>query len=316
MKKETIVQYVYICSAPFSGSTLLSLLLGAHSSIFSIGELSHFPKNISQNTLCSCGAKIRNCEIWSKVLKELLIYKKDFLNYPYKFNLWYIKPFHSDYIHKTITYKFKRKIARGLKYLALSRFLFLEKFVNRLFDFEMIVNNTYLIYNLCRKVSKKEIILDSSKHYLKAIELYRYNPKNFRILLLVRDGRGVVYSCMKRGFSLKESVKIWKNAYKRALVLLNKYVSKEHYLFVKYENLVKNPEKVLRDICNFLNISFEYNMLTPANFVYHLVDGNKIRFSKITSLKLDVSWKKALSKENLKYFKEKAGALNKYFGYE
>ncbi len=68
---------VYIASLPRSGSTLLSLLLGAHPKMVAIGEVSQFFRTdpIGQERLetipCSCGAHRRDCVFWGRVHHEL-----------------------------------------------------------------------------------------------------------------------------------------------------------------------------------------------------------------------------------------------------
>jgi len=55
---------IYIASRPHSGSTLLALLMNAHSQVVSVGEL----KKLLQHQTCTChGLKPGDCPFWSKV---------------------------------------------------------------------------------------------------------------------------------------------------------------------------------------------------------------------------------------------------------
>ena len=40
----------------------------------------------------------------------------------------------------------------------------------------------------------------------------------------------------------------------------------EHYYILKYEELVEEPEAILRKLCRFLDVDFEPQMLDPARF--------------------------------------------------
>ena len=83
---------IYICSAGHSGSTLLDLLLGSHSNVTSLGEINQLSKNLSLNTLCTCGEEIRSCDFWKDIANQL---KKnlglDVFADPYSFILATIK---------------------------------------------------------------------------------------------------------------------------------------------------------------------------------------------------------------------------------
>ena len=59
--------------------------------------------------------------------------------------------------------------------------------------------NKHELYRTVASVSSKALLIDSSKHYLEAVSLYRAAPQRTKILLLVRDGRAVLYSGLKRG---------------------------------------------------------------------------------------------------------------------
>jgi hypothetical protein len=146
--------------------------------------------------------------------------------------------------------------------------------------------------------------------------MYNHCPENFRIILLVRDGRGVFYSFLKRGFKRRDSLNAWKNHYSRAEPLLQKYVDRKHILKIKYEDLVDNPQKQLEKICKFLGLQFEDEMLNFRAHDHHVTDGNNMRFNNSSEITADFSWKLKLTFEDLNYFEKKAGKLNRKLGYE
>ena len=310
-----MIKNVYICSAGHSGSTLLDMLIGSHSKIESLGEITHLPKNLSLNTICGCGDPVKECDFWKGVLGDLgerLNIKM--LSDPYSFDLGYIAAkVIVDKKHQTRVYNLSRKISHALLYVYYRYKIPLHFFVARKFK-RSILNNIEL-YHSIRRTSGADMVVDSSKAYIKGLGIYLHNKEETRVVLLVRDGRGVFYSNIKRGFDRKKSLSGWMNYYKRALSLLDRYVDNGHMLLVKYEDLAKNTEQILRNISNFLEIEYESEMLDFSSKVHHITNGNNTRF-KSSEIKLDEAWKQGLSDSDLKYFNDHALQLNRRFGYE
>lgn len=71
-----MTKYVYITSCGHSGSTLLDLLLGAHSKSFSIGEIKQWERYIKNDLNCCCNEKVVQCSFWQEVRKDILKKKR------------------------------------------------------------------------------------------------------------------------------------------------------------------------------------------------------------------------------------------------
>lgn len=67
------IRLVYIVSPSHSGSTLLDLLLNAHSQMASVGELKKFGTvTLTGDRPCSCGEKpLSGCDFWPRVVSRL-----------------------------------------------------------------------------------------------------------------------------------------------------------------------------------------------------------------------------------------------------
>jgi len=66
---------IYIVGSSHSGSTLLDLLLGSHSSIESLGEAKKIPSIVAEisrgaRPLCTCRQEVQDCPLWGSVLSE------------------------------------------------------------------------------------------------------------------------------------------------------------------------------------------------------------------------------------------------------
>src|SRR5215213_2438897 len=73
---------LYLMGHGYSGSTLLTFLLGSHPQIATIGELGIAEHAKSQTVpeqyLCSCLAPVRECAFWQRVRREMAERGHDF----------------------------------------------------------------------------------------------------------------------------------------------------------------------------------------------------------------------------------------------
>ncbi len=311
-----MVKYLQICSAGRSGSTLLDLLLGSHSNIFSMGEIAHLTKNISLNSQCSCGVQVTKCRFWCSVINELNSrIKLDIYHNPYSFDLGYIRPvIIKDVFHDHAGYKFRRWLFAALSYYRLKYNLSFADCI--LSPLKRSHRNTFMLYDAVRKISGRQIVVDSTKEYQRATWLYKSAPEKTRIILLTRDGRGVLCSSLKKGaVRLKEAVANWQRYYKRAVPVLENNIDPTHIFQVKYEELTHNPQMVLQQICDFIGLTFEMSMLDFAQYPHHITNGNNMRFAKNSDIRADNAWQEKLSAADLDYFHHAAGNINKKLGY-
>jgi len=86
---------------------------------------------------------------------------------------------------------------------------------------------------------------------------------NAKYINLIRDGRDVVSSYLKMGryTSIEDASRRWIQSIRLARKFgKNK---EKQYLEVRYENLVSNPSKEVKKMCNFLNINYFNDILNP-----------------------------------------------------
>ena len=307
---------VYICSAGHSGSTLLDLLIGSHSRAVSLGEISHFPKNIALNTQCTCGEAVQNCEVWRDIIDKLSQkLSLDLETDPYRLNLGPFKAHDVvDNDHQTRWRMFWQGVVAAFWYADL-RFN-VKSFAAITAHARRGVENNFALYDTVGDVRGIDKVVDSSKSYFKAAQLYKTQPTRVKIILLVRDGRAVMYSAIKKGVPRELRLKAWRNLYRRALPILSRNVDSKDILRVHYEDLANNPEAELKRICRFIGLMFEPQMLKFMEQTHHVTNGNDMRFGSDSAIKLDDSWKGAIAADDLAYFEKRAGPLNKELGYD
>ena len=306
------IKQVIICSAGHSGSTMLDMVIGSHPMCESLGELLVLPMEFAQDHSCTCGQKIRACPLWSKVALSL---KLDVENDPYALNLGYIRAaIGGDPRVMRLAYILRVKILLGLTYAKLRYGMPLPTLLTQHFNDG--IANTMHIFELVRQLTGKSIMVDSSKHHSRAISLYLADPEHTRLIVLVRDGRGVFYSKLKRGFNQHQSLTAWKRYYSNLLPLLKRHVSERHVMQVKYEDFVMHTELECSRLCDFLGITFDPKMINFTNVVHHNVNGNRMRYNQNSELSIDENWKHELSVTDIEYFEQHAGLMNRRFGYK
>lgn len=74
---STKVPIIYIAGSSHSGSTILDLLLGSHSSVESLGEAKKIPEILSrmargEKPICTCRQELVCCPLWSGLLTDQL----------------------------------------------------------------------------------------------------------------------------------------------------------------------------------------------------------------------------------------------------
>ena len=304
------VRNVFICSAGHSGSTLLDMILGSHSSAESLGELGNLPMDMALNRRCACGSLMRDCELWPQVMQRLGV---DSADNPYALNLGYNIPKVGDAkrtsrLHRLLTHP--RIVTR---YLQLRYDLPSLAYLTPGFDEG--IRNTLAVYDQVRALTDKRVVVDSSKHYIRAASIYLSRPQDTRVVILVRDGRGVFYSNLKRGFGLDYSLRAWYSHYKHAFEVADRRIPDRHRTVVHYEDMVADPRATFVELCSFLDLEFEPSMLEFRGVTHHNVNGNDVKFSSISRLVLDESWKTGLKPAELAFFDKRAGALNRALGY-
>lgn len=310
-----MVQCLYICGAGHSGSTLLDMLLGSHSRVASLGEIINLPMDLATNSTCTCGQRMRECGLWAAVVREFEQRQGlDLENNPYALNLGPIYAAVGDARVTGGSYRLRRRLGTALHYLELRAGLFgiLRPLVPATYKG---LDNNLLLYDIVGRRLDADFVVDSSKVYMKAVGLSKLAPDRVKIIFLIRDGRAVYYSMRKRKFERKFSLDSWYAHFRRALPLIERHVPARNVLKVRYEDLASAPETELRRICAFAGIDFEPAMLNFKTKVHHNVNGNDMRFSSASDIRLDTTWQAKLGDDEKQYFELHAGWLNEKLGY-
>lgn len=270
-------QNVFIATLPRSGSTLLGMILGAHSQVCHIGESAYWSKLDVHTTKCCCGTI--GCQTLIRISKIISVFPNeiesirtacgmiDSMEEPDKIR--HSLSLSSATINPEIFHLVLQICCIGLDKVA----------------------------NAARIVSGKKIILDNSKYLILAEALLEKN--DWKIIVVTRDPRGIALCSKEVGIRkdiprpVKDKIGLFLSFAQRATTL----VHQENVLLVRYEDLCRNTLETLERVCEFMDISFEERMLEFKRHKGHLLMGNHMMHDSNQEIEEDVRWHNLLSPE-------------------
>jgi len=306
--------YVLIAGAGHSGSTLLSLILGSHSRIVSVGEVFVLGEYVRENRLCTCSRSVADCPFWRGVLAEVSASAGfDASARLGRTSLDIFAPF-----------KGKGLVARAelrglLQVLKMGdpTLLRLSRLVSgRSRTSSALVGDTFRVLDAACRVSGKSHVVDSSKAPVRMKRLYLERPGQTKVIYLVRDGRGFIESAMRRKKVTPEVASAsWVRINEEAMAMLESMPLSQK-ITVKYREICQDAAGTLAAICGFLGLTYEPKMLDFKGAEHHDIRGNVMRFSPMGGIKFNEEWRHRLSERDLSTFREIAGPTARKLGYE
>lgn len=136
-------------------------------------------------------------------------------------------------------------------------------------------------------------------------------------LHLLRDGRDVIASLIERGLSLENATSRWITGVESSLKLQSK-IPDSQFLEIRYENLVENQELTLSEICVFLNIEYQSEMLDYwklSTTIEHKYQDYHRNIGKPVFTMSVGSWEKRMSNHEQRYVMDKTNHLLNQLGY-
>lgn len=261
---------LYIAGYGRSGSTVLDVVLGNHPEIASVGEITYLLNEWHDpGRRCACGRLYRECDFWG-ALGDTADISVDM-----------------------------QAMIRGVE----KRGRTIPTLLNRL---SPNIKKCYRVFHqqlfsYIRERSGKSIVVDSSKSArdaaLRFYALSEIADLNVYVIHLVRDGKAVVESCVRKGSNwaleghqrqprlpgLRAAVG-WTLANMWTLGLARRYISSDRYLRVRFEEFTSEPEAVLERIGRFVGIEVDIlvdRIKQRAAFrVGHNVGGNRLRLKE------------------------------------
>ena len=325
-----MINLVYIMAASHSGSTLLSMLLGSHPQIATVGELKLSSKAIGDltNYRCSCGQFIRQCNFWQQITKGMARrdYKFDITDAgtDYRVNESY---FTQRLLNSTVRGKFLencRDAALGLSHVWRKQLPEIHK------------RNAALVSTIT-ELTKARIVVDSSKTGLRLKYLLLNSELDIKVIRLIRDGRAVALTYMdpadfadakdpalraggtggdrqNERLTIAQAAYQWRRCMEEAQNVLNR-LDQSQWMALHYEDLCGDTDNMLDSIFRFLDLDPEKREKDFRSVSQHVI-GNGMRLDTTSEVRLDERWREILTEDNLITFERIAGVMNRQHGYE
>lgn len=283
---------IFVAGLPRSGTTLISCILGQHTSIQQMGESMYAGILNPQDTMCSCG--LLPCPVSQKIFELTssapLINKInetygliDKLREPSKIPSSDTIQNYSETDERTI----EAKIRESCDALDL---------LTRIYS---IVFGDYSFIDNSKEIRFAEILASRS---------------NWKIILVLRDPRGIAYSVKNAGKrknvprNISQKIPVFIDFASRAIKLKNH----SNALLLRYEDLCASPQQSIIKMCNFLNVPFEKNMLHFKHDKGHTLSGNRMRLDNNEIIKEDLSWKTELTATEISLISDNTLLVNLY----
>ena len=310
-KSTDTVSVVYVVGTGRSGTTLLDTIFSNHPRMYGAGELATLAVgDLFHRVHCPCGRPADQCQFWQAVVED-----------------WFANTgLHDLAEHATLRAPFDGPRLCGLPRLMRERLI-------RSRAFEDYTRQTTELYRSVRRISGREIVVDSSAIPMRAFALSMMPEIDLRLIHIVRDGRGVAWSLKKglrenqqAGIGSSETPRpVWRSALTWiAYNLVSSWVCRQvpvgRALFCRYEDLSTNTEPVLRKIGEFLDCDFE-EIIQRINSggalkVGCTFGGNRLRMSGEVRIRLDTDWTKNLSLSEQRTLTRMCGWLMRKYGYQ
>jgi len=294
---------VSIVGAGHSGSTLLDMILGGHSSMLSLGEITRFDEYRVAELPCTCGHAVHSCTFWLAVMDkwEDLIMDTT-VDTAMTDMRGYKMPGTANSVQNYLSI-FANLILSTHKYPGLHRFACPELHRRRA--------RICSLHSAIRQVSQKSLLIDSSKSVHRFRLLHSLKPNSSRAIFLTRDGRAIAASRLRKNVGTVPQItrKWWLT--NQFTIIMMRTLPRSAYIHVRYEELCNEPEQTVQRICDYIGVPYEPEMLDFRSHERHILGGNRMRMDRKNEIQEDLKWTSTLNATALNEFERIAGRLNR-----
>jgi hypothetical protein len=286
-----MLKIAYVLASGHSGSTIFGRVLGELDGWFHAGELSLiWRQGLGQGRLCGCGRSMHECEIWSRVANSVFGQKR--------IGLADVTQWQQEVLRA-------KNVRRLLEVNAVpSGWDALDRYVEVMSH----------MYHAIADITGQGVIVDSSKREDGAALLRLLPGIESRVIHLVRDPRGVVYSWHRHERSTSRSwvgghrpfpgvsARGWTARNRRARWVCRS-IEADNYKLVRYEDFVARPRHTVEGVARFVGelptgLPFVDDRTVRLG-VNHTAGGNSNRFrTGQIALEEDLAWMSRLPRSS------------------
>lgn len=274
-----------------SGSTVFELSLGTDDRVVALGEVVHlWQRCLLDRELCGCGKAFADCQFWSRVGDVA-------------FGGW-------DRVDARRVIALKKRIDRTVRTPQLA-----GRAGGRKWNAEVAEYASYYarVYRAAAEISRRAVVIDSSKQASLPFVLRRAEGLDLRILHCVRDSRAVAYAWTKtvrRPEALSANGAAYMKTYPPAILALkwmqhNATIEALRLLRVptmrvRYEDWAAAPTATVERALNFAGLERRVNPRLNDEWIdlttTHTCSGNPMRFTRgRVEIRRDERWRTALA---------------------
>lgn len=303
-----MTNFTFVMAHSFSGSTLLSFLLGAHPGIATVGEM-FIARGIDPETyVCSCGERIAECPFWRRVSLEMAARG---IPFDVRRNE---ASFSANGIGR-ISHLLLAAEPRGpWMETARGAALALVPGAKRELDRRLRINEA--LAEVITEMRGARAFVDASKRPGRLLHLRRIPSFDLRVIHLVRDGRAVTRSAMRNlGSSAEDGARSW-TAAALAAERVQRLFPAERWLTLRHEDLCREPETTLDRALRFVGVAVSPGGRVPDfRSADHHIIGNRMRLSHTSEVRLDERWRTELPPGQVRAVERIAGETLERYGY-
>ena len=308
--EEGGLRYVCIPGSPFTGSTLLGMLLNEHPECASIGAAVGLPRRPDLATyLCSCGSRFRECEFWTDIAVRTAT-----LGHPvnvFETGFW------NTHLRLSRRPMLNALLVRSLGWNPLNDAR--DAVVWRApAARHAILQMGWSSWSLASAVlarSAKSVFVDTSRDHQRPKYLAKHPKLDVRVVHLFRDPRGNSASIMKHtGCDAATAAKQWRH-YNVEARRVRRYLPAHSWLSLRYEDLCADPAAVFDRIADLLGVNRASIEVGGQAGERHII-GNKMRLKGVREIREDRSWQTRLDSADLDTIAAIAGPTSRELGYD
>jgi Sulfotransferase family len=295
----------YVLSPSYSGSTLLTFLLGTHPDVATIGELKASGFGDIEQYDCSCGVRLRQCPFWTRVVDELTAQGMplDLADFGTHFHCP-ARP----WLDRLLRSRVRGGVFETARSLAL-RLIPDARRAHR-----AILDRNRVFVEVLSQLEKAPVFVDSSKEAVRLKYLVEAGHWAIRAIYLVRDGRGTAASYMRH---TRTSMAVAADEWRRTIEECDRVIGslpERARVKVHYEALCRDPDETLARLFRFLGLDPCRATRDFRSVEQHIL-GNAMRLGSSSEITLDERWRTSIEPGDLTTFERIAGRLNRAHGY-
>jgi hypothetical protein len=309
------IRVLYVLGIHHSGTTVLSNLLGQLDGFFAVGELrSVWRKLTLPGTRCGCGTTLQQCRVWTRILRSVIGEGDNLVDLAR--DMW----------------KHQREaLSEVHPWLAVPALL--HRRGSSLPADTPLARYAQGLARLYRSIAEEtgaEVIVDSSKEANEAALLLLMPEVDARIVHIIRDPRGTVYSILRfsDGGGPAAGSQWWRSAYAAlswsagtlAGAAVRHAAGPASSMLLRYEDAVSRPGETIETVARFAGHPARLATFTEPSTVTmrptHTVGGNHNRFrTGQVQLREDTAWRPGMHRLDRMAVSTLCAPLMTHYGY-